>query len=817
MAPQPAFTALFLALTLASARPAAALALAGPQEGVPGSAPAAEPTIADRLARLEREVEEKRISLHVPGLALAVVRDGEVIFAKGFGLARLEPEVPVTPETIFAIGSSTKAFTATLVGMLVDEGKLAWDDPVTKVLPEFVLPIQSDDDAACVTFRDLLAHRTGFARADLLWAAGKADTEQILRTIVKAEPWKGFREEFHYNNIMFLAAGHAAGVASGKPWSTLLRERLLEPLGMASTTSSSTAAQEDPRLAHGYVWNADEETFELQTMRNLDGIAPAGAINSNVLDMARWVEFQLARGELDGRRLLSEAAHRETWTRQIDMGPDDGYGLGWFLHDWKGQPVVEHGGNIDGYGAQVAMLPESDLGYVLLTNVTATPLQAGSMELVWEALLGAVSEPQTVVGDHTPYLGAYVANFATFQDTRFEVLEQDGKLAVDVPGQMVFTLEEPDAEGKWTFELTDTIAVSFERGADGRVLGMKMYQSGMTFELPREGVEIPVEIDLEDARRYVGQYADPKLESPLKVLIRNNRLAVDVPQMMVCELHAPDAEGKRFLRVRSDFAVRFDEDPDGTVRSFTIFERGVERTCPRIAGADSPEPIALEELHALRRSDERAEAVAALGAWRTVGTVAMVHTGIEGRTTITATADGRHAAHADLEPFATIDLAYDGELAVLAGSIIPYRELSGGPREKLRVDHPAAHFGDWRAFFSSITVLRADQLDGRAVWVVKLGAGEDVELTAWVDAETGDTLREDSFEFLPGGVGKLPVTRRFHDFREVAGLRIAHRTESEDEATGRSVFTVERIDLHAELPEGSFRIAPPASGERQGR
>ncbi|TAH38006.1 MAG: hypothetical protein EYC70_05115 [Planctomycetota bacterium] len=771
---------------------------------------AQEPGLADRLASLEHRLEQSREELHVPGLAIAVVKDDQVIFAKGFGLADIEQQRPVTPDTLFAIGSSTKAFTATLVAMLVDEGKLAWDDPVTKVLPEFVLHIRTPEEGAQVTFRDLLSHRTGFARADLLWASGKADAATILATVVKAEPWTGFRTKFQYNNIMYLAAGQASAQVAGTPWPQLLRQRILDPLGMRDTSVSVSAAQEDERLALGYVWDEDRQRFEHQPMRGVDNMAPAGAINSHVLDMAQWLRFQLGRGAIAGKRLVSAAAHGETWTRQIDVEGGIGYGLGWFLRTWNGQPVVEHGGNIDGFGAQVALLPESGVGFVLLTNVTATPLQGTSMEMVWNALLADPAAEAPAASDHSPYLGTYVANFAHFQDAKFTVLEQHGKLAVDVPGQMVFALKEAGADGKWVFELTDAIAVSFERDAQGAVIGMTMFQGGMTFEVPREGYTAPAEIDLEEARRYLGRYHDPDLKEELTVLVRNNRLAVDVPRQMVCELHKPDAEGRRLFRVNAELAVKFEEDAAGTVTGLTFYERGSERNCPRVAGADAPALITLDALHALRRSDARRDALAKLGTFRIRGKLRLLNMGVEGTMTLLGSGSDRSALHIDLEPFATIQAGYDRGTAATSSSLSPYRELAGAYLEEARVEHPAAAIGDWRQFFATIAVLRADQLDGRKVWVVRLSAGEDVVVTAWVDAETGDTLREDSLERVPGVGIQLPETTRYSDFRSVDGLAIPHRIDAEDEATGKSVFLLEQMETRLQLPDDAFRIAKPA-------
>jgi len=171
-------------------------------------------TLEKRLALLVEQLEQQRQTLHVPGMAIAVVKDDEVILTHGFGISNIETRTPVTPETIFAIGSSTKAFTSTLVGMLADEGKMYWDDPVTKYLPYFQLDIESDNESDQVTIRDVLSHRTGFTRMGLLFASGQIPREEILNDANAAQPFVGFREKFYYSNVVYMSAGVAAGKAT---------------------------------------------------------------------------------------------------------------------------------------------------------------------------------------------------------------------------------------------------------------------------------------------------------------------------------------------------------------------------------------------------------------------------------------------------------------------------------------------------------------------------------------------------------------------------------------------------------------------------
>ncbi len=459
----------------------------------PGWAETVEPSFQQRLDALVQRLEERRVEGHIPGMAIAVVKDDRIVLARGFGVADTDTKRPVTPGTIFAIGSSTKAFTATLIGMLVDEGKMAWDDPVTKYLPYLTLKPQTDDQTAQVTLRDLMSHRTGFIGMDILWIEGTVTREEALHTAARAEPWSAFRKEFHYNNTGFLAAGVALGAAAGADWETLVDRRLFQPLGMTSSDTSASKSRFDPRLSLGYAWDADKKDWEYLPMRDIDVAGPAGSINSNVLDMAQWLRFQLGHGVYNGDRLISEAAQQETWKPNSDMGNNMKYGLGWMLEEWEGRPVVHHGGNIDGFSAMVGMLPSERLGFVLLTNLNAAPLQQPSLHLVWETLVGQWQDEAADTAQFAPYLGKYLANFAQFKDVEFTVAVSHGKLALDVPGQTNFELKPPDAEGKWHFALVDAIAVGFERNDTGEVYGLTIYQGGQEFKVPKIGMPQPAE------------------------------------------------------------------------------------------------------------------------------------------------------------------------------------------------------------------------------------------------------------------------------------------------------------------------------------
>jgi len=332
----------------------------------------------------------------VPGLAIAIIKDDRVVFAKGYGTRELDKSLPVDEHTLFAIGSSSKAFTAASIGMLVDEGKLKWEDPATKYLPGFQLfdPYATRE----LMVSDLLSHRSGLTRGDLLWYASPYDRDEVLRRIRYLKPTWSMRAHFGYQNIMFLAAGKIVSNVGNKSWDDFIRERIFVPLGMKSSSTSIKAFANSDNVASPHAKLDDK--VQVVAWRNIDNIAPAGSINSNVLDMAQWVRLQLGGGVYEGKRLLSAAALKEIQTPQTIIrleGPMASlypeahfltYGFGWFLSDYRGRKVVEHGGAIDGMRAQVAMLPEEKLGLVVLSNLNGSILPHALMFKIFDTYLG---------------------------------------------------------------------------------------------------------------------------------------------------------------------------------------------------------------------------------------------------------------------------------------------------------------------------------------------------------------------------------------------------------------------------------------------
>src|SRR5207244_5676608 len=264
-------------------------------------------SIAAAAQSFDKAARDAVAAWQFPGMAVAIVQDDKVIFLKAYGVKEIRKPEPVTIDSLFQIGSTTKAFTTTAMAMLVDEKKLDWDDPVRRHLDYFHLRDACAD--LQVILRDLLSHRTGLSRHDELWDNSPLSRQEILRRVAGLKLSKPIRTAYQYNNIMFMAAGEVVAAASKMTWDAFVRTRIFEPLGMIHTrTAFADWATSDHATGHRFAHGA----LSVQPALDDTNVGPAGAIKSSARDMAQWLRFQLANGTIGGKRLVSEQALNET-------------------------------------------------------------------------------------------------------------------------------------------------------------------------------------------------------------------------------------------------------------------------------------------------------------------------------------------------------------------------------------------------------------------------------------------------------------------------------------------------------------------------
>ena len=766
-----------------------------------------EPTLEHRLEKLAENLEAARIGAHVPGMSIAIVKDDQIVWTHSFGLADVEAKTPANEHTIYGIGSTTKAFTATLVGMLVDEEKTSWDMPVTEYLPFFDLDLKSDDENAECTLRDLLSHRHGFARMGVLWFGGEVSRDEILHTAINAEPIDEFRARFHYCNVTYLAAGEAAGVANGTSWDEMMISRIFKPLDMASTIVHTPDPEADDAVALGYTWNEFDEQFERVPGINMNSIAPAGGAYSNVLDMAQWIRLQLGEGEIDGKRLISSEIIEETWTPQIEIGGGVSYGLGWMIREVDGRKVIEHGGMIPGFSAQVSLMPEENLGYVLLMNQSMSPLGAASVQIVFDALLEQWPDKNEPVVDQDinfeEFTGTYVANFAKFQDEQFEINIVNNGLELNVPSQRIYALKNPDSDGRWEFQLTDQIAVSFNRNPEGAVVGMAMHQSGFSFQVPRKGHgQAPVVPD-GVLDQFLGTYTREQGGKRVQIVINRGRLAMNDNGMLL-DFETPDQLGHSPLRDRPDWGATFKRDAEGLVESFVFHGGAGDRLFVReyeVAAATLP---TIEEIHTLRNTSGRVAAAQKAGGKKTVGKIWVAQSGLAGTFTSYTQGNHQHASHMDFGKFGHVDLVSKNGEAWSFNSAKGFQVLKGDDQVQAMLRSPGAIEGDWDEYFDSIRVIGTDIVEYRPVYVVRLTSGELASRTYRIDAEFGDVVQVNMIE--KNGFMSFPITISYSEFKVIDGIRTPMRVKSETPESGFTIITIEEIESGLELADEVFML-----------
>jgi CubicO group peptidase (beta-lactamase class C family) len=336
----------------------------------------------------------------VPGLSIVVVRNDSVVFLQGYGVRTLGAAGEVDPRTLFGIMSTTKAMTAMAIAMLVDDGRLRWDDPVTKWLPDF----ETADPFITRDLRvvDLLTHNTGLPGADLLWVRGDFDEADVLRRVRGLAPTYPLRGGFVYNNVMYGAAGAVIAQASGMSWDAFLQQRLFTPLGLSRTypTLAAVTAAREANIAAAHYRIRD--TVRVIADESVDRVPAAGAVWSTAEDMGRWLRFLLDSSRVDGRRLVSDSSFRRLFQPQSFVSAGEfyptaeltrphwvTYGLGWFQQDYRGEMVQMHTGSLDGRTAIIGLIPDRRVGVYVFGNLDHAELRHALMWKAFDVLLGA--------------------------------------------------------------------------------------------------------------------------------------------------------------------------------------------------------------------------------------------------------------------------------------------------------------------------------------------------------------------------------------------------------------------------------------------
>ncbi len=551
-----------------------------------------------RLAALDTAFERALKLWQAPGFAVAVVEKNRIIYAKGFGFRDQAKKLPVTPQTVFAIGSCTKAFTTSLIGILQKEGKLDIDKPAHDYLEtlNFFTPELTNQ----VTLRDMMSHRTGLPRHDFSWYLfPSSNRDSLVRRIQYQEPTFPIRRQWQYNNFMFIAQGAITEKLTGKSWEANIRERILQPLGMKNTSLSWDPNPSTPEVALGYGIKKDSIVYGLPYY-NISAAGPAGSINSSVIDMSNWVITWINGGKYNGKEVLPDNFVRDAMSSQMVIAPGlptkekpdiqfSNYGFGWFLGSYKGHYRVEHGGNIDGFSASTSFFPTDSIGIIVLVNQDRSSIPSIVRNIIADRLFG---KPYHNWSDelYNNFTKANTANrkaalsadSARKSDTKpshslssFEGLYSHpgyGTLDVYAKGDSLigyttlgaiylkhfhYDIFQPYMQENGAYDVSEPVQVHFRfnTGTNGDIESLTMFGvEAPDIDLTLKRNDRPKPVSKEELQSYVGTYSIAG--GDVKFYVKDNLLFLSVPGQPDYEL-VPTGKDKFSFKNVSGFAVQF--------------------------------------------------------------------------------------------------------------------------------------------------------------------------------------------------------------------------------------------------------------------
>lgn len=545
------------------------------------------------------------------GVSVAIVEKNKVILAKGFGYKDFENKVPATENTLFAIGSCTKAFTSSLLAFPMKEGKLDLDKPVTQYLPE--LRFIDDELNNHVTARDMMSHRTGLPRHDLAWYGASTRRDSLIYNIRFFEKTAPLRRLWQYNNFMFLAQGVLAEKLSGKPWETLVKELLFTPLGMNASNTSIN----DHVKASDYSFGYKEKNGKIMKMQfaNIDAIGPAGSINSNAKDMANWVMMWINGGKFNGKEIIPALYFNQAISSQMIIAgglptkeqPDvffSNYGLGWFLANYRGHYRVEHGGNIDGFSTSTSFFPTDSIGIFVSVNQNGSAVPSIIRNTIADRLLNLKAKDWQRI-----QRSAYEKNMAAAKDKlkadssmrkmgtkpSHALTDYAGTYTADGYGSIVIEQTKDGLSARYNsltfktkhYHFNYFSFVPVEEGMDADENDALKGQFAINIKGDIESLSLPLEASVKDIvfkkqvvtidvtkadlEKYVGEYELPG-PTIVKVYIKDEKtLMVFIPGQPDYEV-IPVKPDVFNLKILSGYSVKFDKDESGKITALNFVQ-----------------------------------------------------------------------------------------------------------------------------------------------------------------------------------------------------------------------------------------------------
>lgn len=753
------------------------------------------------LQIIEEKVEKRRAELGIPGMSLVIVKDGEIIYMKGLGFKDFEKKIAVTPDTQFAIGSASKAFTALSVLMSQDEGKLSLDDNPRKYLPYFKMKDAETDKN--ITVRDLMAHTSGLNRTDLAMITGQLNRQELIRVAGEAQPMAKLRERFFYQNIMFAAAGEIVAQVQKMPWEKFVPERIFKPLGMNNSTMTIKQMQTAKDYSFGYQYNFDTKETRRVPFRSIDEVAPAGSINSSARDMAKWITFVMNGGSVNGKRLVSEKGFEEWTKNQMNITPDGkmAYGLGWFLQDWNGMKVVQHGGNIDGFNSLVAMIPEKKLGFVMLTNVSGSPLGNELMPIVWENILGNPNKTQNVSAEAMQKeVGKYRFEAAGFD---VEIKIQDGKLVAIVPNQPIYTLENVGGR-KYKLKEAEGFFITFKDDS------AYLEQPQGNYTLPKVGAEQKPQMS-EAAKELVGKYRTPDGNGTIEIKPETDgKITLNIEGQPPYALR-DKAKDEFFLSPLPDaYFLRAKRNAENKIISVTIVQPEGEFEFKKANDKTDEKPkITVDEL-----MSKAIEAVGGEANWRKIKTriteaeIDFVHQGVKGIAKTYEKAPNKSANEMTFTALGKVIAKgfdfFDGTQGEEISTFMPNEKFAGKRLEDARLSADFYGILNWKTNFPKAEIKGTEKVGDEECYVVEFTPEKGTKVVELYSAKTFLLLKRRGV--IPSSTRdiSLPYSVTFSDYREIDGIKLPFKIVNSTPSMGDTISIIKSVKHNAPIDDKMF-------------
>jgi CubicO group peptidase (beta-lactamase class C family) len=572
----------------------------------------AQTKVDKRFVGIEAEINKILKDNHAAGVAVAVVEKNKVIFAKGFGYRDVENKLPVTANTQFAIGSCTKAFTASVLGILQKEKSIDFDKPVTTYLPD--LKFYTSDLTNHITLRDMMSHRTGLPRHDLSWYIAPDTRDNLVKRIQYMEPSAELRQTWQYNNFMYLLQGVVGEKLTGKSWEENVASKIFSKIGMTNSNFSikDLANYKEPALGYNVI---KDSVIHKTPYYDIAGMGPAGSINSTVMDMSQWLKVWINGGKLDTVEIIPASYITEAISSQMIMAPGtpttekpdiqfSNYGFAWMMASYKGHYRVEHGGNIDGFSASTSFFPTDSIGIVVLVNQNGSSVTSAVRNTITDRVLGikyfdwnadmlktkakakekakeaekATTSNQVNNTKPSHALTEYAGVYSNEAYGKFEIIQKGDSLFAKLKNQnwwmeqFHYDIFRPyDTEEGIDTADKSPVRFQFNTGLKGDIESASLFNFEPAIPTPIKfkRTNAAKEITTEDLKKYIGSFS--LAGADIKTYLKENILYVSVPGQPEYEL-VPVGNHKFDFKKVAGYAVNFELNDKGELLSLTFVQ-----------------------------------------------------------------------------------------------------------------------------------------------------------------------------------------------------------------------------------------------------